>query len=494
VAKTRRRAQLRGQQLPVKKGKVRARLVQTAQIQDWDTLTPDQQQEALNWGIDIDVDESSDSDEDMSGQASGSGTFTMSATGGGVTGGGGGPPGGGGGPPGGGGGGGPPAPPLGPPAPPPTLDDLTRLMADVGNAVGILAQQVLDLTRAQNAGRSGTKDAIPRPKAWDGKGGSAEARHFLAAFHNFASAQGTSLNVLDATTGMWTSVPGRWIQAALNLMEADARTWALPYLEEIQAGNMPFGGVWQTFLDHFTRRFAPLNTEDSARDALKRTRQNKGTVAEYMAMFDQYAGQTGWSPVDLRQRFYDGLNDRVKDALAGTIDELRAAAQSLDQRWWQREAEKKGHTFTLGNPKQSDPNAMQVDATRQDNSSNNKTQKNRGSYIKHMQGKCYGCGSDKHTKKDGNHERDVCNHCGKTGHRSPVCFTKYIGKPATAKAAATTDGSTSQATPPSAPKATASASTSAPAKNNKTQADLLAELMKRIEDQDAQIKALKASF
>jgi hypothetical protein len=52
-------------------------------------------------------------------------------------------------------------------------------MADVGNAVGILAQQVLDLTRAQNAGRTGTKDAIPRPKAWDGKGGSAEARHFL---------------------------------------------------------------------------------------------------------------------------------------------------------------------------------------------------------------------------------------------------------------------------------------------------------------------------
>jgi hypothetical protein len=181
VAKTRRKAQLRGQQLPAKKGKVRARLVQTAQIQDWDNLTSAQQQEALNWGIDIDVDDSTDSDEDMSGQAGGSSTFTMAATGGGSTGGGG-PPGGG--PPAGGGGGGPPGPagPAAPVGPPPTLDDLTRLMADVGNAVGILAQQVLDLTRAQNAGRSGTKDAIPRPKAWDGKGGSAEARHFLAAF------------------------------------------------------------------------------------------------------------------------------------------------------------------------------------------------------------------------------------------------------------------------------------------------------------------------
>jgi hypothetical protein len=102
----------------------------------------------------------------MSGQAGGSSTFTMAVSGGGTTGGG--PPGGGGG---GGGGGGPPAaPPAGPPAPPPTLDDLTRLMQDVGNAVGLLAQQVLDLTHAQNAGCSGTKDAILHPKAWDGKG------------------------------------------------------------------------------------------------------------------------------------------------------------------------------------------------------------------------------------------------------------------------------------------------------------------------------------
>jgi hypothetical protein len=44
-----------------------------------------------------------------------------------------------------------------------------------------------------------------------------------------------------------------------------------PYLEEIQVGNMPFGRVWQTFLDHFTRHFAPLNTKDAVQDALKCT-------------------------------------------------------------------------------------------------------------------------------------------------------------------------------------------------------------------------------
>jgi hypothetical protein len=113
--KTHRKAQLRGQHLPAKKGKVQAKLTQTMQIQDWDSLTPEQQQETLNWGIDVDI--SSDSDEDMLAQVGGSSTFTMAASGGGGGGGGGG------GPPGGGDGGG--SPPdrggHGPPAAPPTL-------------------------------------------------------------------------------------------------------------------------------------------------------------------------------------------------------------------------------------------------------------------------------------------------------------------------------------------------------------------------------------
>jgi hypothetical protein len=45
--------------------------------------------------------------------------------------------------------------------------------------------------------------------------------------------------------------------------------------------------------------------------------------------------------------------------------------------------------------------------------------------------------------------------------------------------------------------ATAAASSSSkpsPAKDNKTQADLLAQLMAKIQEQDKQIKALKVSF
>jgi Spy/CpxP family protein refolding chaperone len=49
----------------------------------------------------------------------------------------------------------------------------------------------------------------------------------------------------------------------------------------------------------------------------------------------------------------------------------------------------------------------------------------------------------------------------------------------------------------SQPVATAAASSSSkplPAKDNKTQADLLAQLMAKIQEQDEQIKALKVSF
>jgi hypothetical protein len=142
---------------------------------------------------------------------------------------------------------------------------------------------------------------------------------------------------------------------------------------------------------------------------------------------------------------------------------------------------------------------MQVDATGTGGTGNNNNgpKKDRAAYMKHMQGKCYGCGSTQHTKKDRGHERDVCNHCGKVGHRSTVCFAKYVGKPGkSATVKATTDRTVSTPSTSSQPAATAAASSSkpSPAKDNKTQADLLAKLMAKIQEQDKQIKALKASF
>ena len=134
---------------------------------------------------------------------------------------------------------------------------------------------------------------------------------------------------------------------------------------------------------------------------------------------------------------------------------------------------------------------MEVNASRQGNNSNEK--KTHKSYLATMKGRCFGCGLKEHNKKDRNHERDVCHHCGKAGHRSTVCLSKYLGKPLAAKAAAT---ETLPGPNPNGPSTSskAAATTSTPAKDNKTQTDLLAQLLERVKKQDEEIKALKLSF
>ena len=215
-------------------------------------------------------------------------------------------------------------------------------------------------------------------------------------------------------------------------------------------------------------------------------------MAEYISQFDQYTGQTGWSDADHHTRFYDGLSEQLKDNLAisdrsiTSLQELKAAAQVLDQRMRQRKAEKKGHTYhTTSQAPSKNPNAMEVNASCQ------KEEHNRRTYMAFMKGKCYGCRSLNNAKKDGQHNRNICRHCKKVGHRSPVCFSKYMGKPIAAKAAASQESPEASG---SKEKATASATQNAPAKDSKGQADLLAKRMAQIKEQSAQIDALKASF
>ena len=136
---------------------------------------------------------------------------------------------------------------------------------------------------------------------------------------------------------------------------------------------------------------------------------------------------------------------------------------------------------------------MDVDTSRQ---SDSKEVRNRKTYTSFMRGKCFGCGSPDHTKKEGGHERNICNHCKKVGHRSPVCMAKYLGKKVVAKAAASSENPADSQQPPP-PTAKAAATTSkgkVPASNIKAQADLMAKLMAQVEEQSKELATLKASF
>ena len=277
--------------------------------------------------------------------------------------------------------------------------------------------------------------------------------------------------------------------------------WALPYLEELGRGKQPFKGDWAEFEKAFLQRVMPQDSQEVAREALKNIKQGKQTVAEYTSKFDQYTMQTGWSDADHHTRYYSGLSDKVKDSMAimdrpiATFEELRKVALVLDQHICQREAKKKGQTFsnTSQGTSSRNPDTMEVDASCQGNQNPNEKKTHR-SYLANMKGRCFGCRLKEHNKKDGNHERDVCHHCGKAGHRSTVCLSKYLGKPPAAKAAATEASASSLNSHGPSTSSKVVATTSTPAKDSKTQTDLLAQLLEHVKKQDEEIKALKSSF
>jgi hypothetical protein len=318
-----------------------------------------------------------------------------------------------------------------PPPPPITLADLTTIVGQALNAIATLTNQVQDLVNeVQTLAATGlrnrrtSKDAVTRPKPWDGKAGSAEARHFLAAFYNWAFGQGDAMNTWIPAANHFQHNDVKWIQAVLNLMEGEARTWALPHLEIIKTGAMPFGGDWTDFEQEFTKRFIPLDISEATREVLKKIQQgNNKSVAEYISKFDQYTTQTGWSEADHRQQFYNGLQEKIKDILSytdqptGTFTQLREASSEVDRRVRQRDSEKRGKLSQQSSTAR-DPDAMQVDTSAQKPQQSGAGKKTKADFTKFMQGKCFGCGSKDHSKKNGNHECDVCNHCGKTGHRS----------------------------------------------------------------------------
>lgn len=174
--------------------------------------------------------------------------------------------------------------------------------------------------------------------------------------------------------------------------------------------------------------------------------QDTSTVSEYAALFKELMARTGYSQSDLQDRFYEHLSSWIKDELVhtahptGTLDELITAASHIDVRVCQQCMEKDREKKRLGvitritttqtpphttpfTPPATDPILMEVDATQ--------TQEE---FMSQMRGRCFGCGSTTHTKKDGNHDQDLCPYCKHIGHREVVCIKKFLGQPRAQKA------------------------------------------------------------
>ena len=317
-------------------------------------------------------------------------------------------------------------------------------MAQLAEAMATLA----NASTMQLANNLGKAKAVQKPSPFKGEQGS-DARHFLAAFTMWAMAQGTALNVVDRQGDAVDRRDLEWIRAALSYLQDDAAVWASPTMEEFAAGRVLFNNRWDRFREQFKARFETVDEAIDAKEKLRVLWQDASTVPEYAALFKELMARTGYSSADLRDRFYEHLATRIKDKLVhtarpiNTLDELITVASDLDIRVRQRRAERErekrrsgmstGTTTTqtplLNAPfatPSKDPNSMEVDATH-----------TRDEFIRRMRGKYFGCGSTVHAKKDGSHDRDLCNYCRRVGHREIVCMDKFMGKPKAQKVAAT---------------------------------------------------------
>ena len=59
-----------------------------------------------------------------------------------------------------------------------------------------------------------------------------------------------------------------------------------------------------------------------------------------------------------------------------------------------------------------------------------------------MLGRCYGCGSKAHARREGNHDCNLCGYCKRVGHQEVVCMDKFLGRARGQKAATTAEEST----------------------------------------------------
>lgn len=127
---------------------------------------------------------------------------------------------------------------------------------------------------------------------------------------------------------------------------------------------------------------------------------------------------------------------------------------------------------------------MDIDATRAASSSSSSSKKTLFSFRRDMRGRCYGCGSKDHTKAQGKHDREVCNHCSRTGHRAIVCMDKYLGKPGkgAARVGASTQGSASDASEETA------------AVLSPAHQDMLSKMIKQQAELAKAVEALKKAF
>lgn len=240
----------------------------------------------------------------------------------------------------------------------------------------------------------------------------------------------------------------------VSLLAGDALNWIEGFLQDYMEHTDRYGstndnmedrtmeifGTWRGFERQIKATFGEVDEVRIAVRALLILRQ-RGSAAKYTAEFQRYSTKTNWNDDALRDQYYEGLKDLVKDELLrrekpGSLEEMTDMAVEIDNRFYERSLEKKGvyNVKYTKNPKgrdnyaggrtsnqwRSDP--IELDATQRKELSPKDRQR-------HMDNKtCFTCGKPGHLARNckggnrpirtsGRKELNATNRGGYNGNR-----------------------------------------------------------------------------
>ena len=143
---------------------------------------------------------------------------------------------------------------------------------------------------------------------------------------------------------------------ATTFLNSSPKAWIQPSANEFLAGDTTISEFtsFETFTKSLRALYGDPNLEHNAMTALKSLKQTS-SVAEYISRFVGYSQHTKLNDPGLREYFYDGLKDMIKDELAtrryDTLKELQETATHLNARLHERKMERNYATrLVVGKP------------------------------------------------------------------------------------------------------------------------------------------------
>ncbi|QRW23201.1 Retrotransposon gag protein [Rhizoctonia solani] len=151
-----------------------------------------------------------------------------------------------------------------------------------------------------------------KPNKFSGK--KEDALNFIIACQAYIRAKGANRSHKEKI--LWVT----------SYFEGAAEDWVRPYKERkvFRGEAVPLLENIDVFWAKFTKHYMDTNRDEKYRQKWNNLRQ-KASVQEYTWEFQQYSVSLGYSDETLRNKYYDGLKNKIKDIMLSTMFQWRRA-------------------------------------------------------------------------------------------------------------------------------------------------------------------------